>query len=153
MTSKTLKSLALILLFTTLNIISAWGAEGDSHDVTSGNTREVLLNGGADIDPILITGLTYSVKEVQVTCNYNKSTDGVTVSCTVNGSAFGSAQTIKTKTTTTFKFSGTSTTGDVKISFVNNTTASSGMGTFKVTAVNLIEGAGGGSGSTKYTVV
>ena len=141
--------LSVFLTLLTLGVGQMWGAEGTTHDCTSGNTRSVVLNNQASISPISITSLTYPVKKVAVTCSYNKSTDGVTVSCTIGGNAFGTSQTINSSTTTTFNFEGSSTSGDVIISFVNNTNASKGMGTFQVTSVVLTEGAAAGP---SYTV-
>lgn len=136
---KNLKSIALVLLCTMLNINYAWGAEGDTHDFAQ--TLSQLLNNNATIADVTVAEQSYSVKTVKVTVNYNKTAGGATVSVKVGGVTFGSAQTMNNNSTKTFTYEGASAVkGAVVVSSVNNCGSGTGKGTFKITNVQLTEG-------------
>lgn len=140
-----LRWLLVPILLIILGVGYVWGAEGDTYDFSQ--TLSQVLNNGAAIADVTVAEQTYTVKEVNVTVNYNKSRPGATVSVKVGGVTFGSPQTINSNKTTTFTFTGASAVkGQVVVSSTNNCTSSSGNGTFKITNVRLVEGA---TGSTK----
>ena len=130
-----------------LSIGQMWAAEDEVHKFNSSNeTREVGLNNDAAIPAIEIAAPAYPVKKVAVNCKYNKSgLPGVTISVTVGGEAFGESYTFDEKTTKTVNFEGSAASGDIVISFVNNSGTGTGKGTFYVYYVELTEGASGGT--------
>ena len=113
--------------------------EDDTHDFPQ--TLQQNLNNGSAIPSINIEEQDYPVKKVSVTCRYNKTAGGFTVSVTVGGKAFGSPQTLNENTTTTFEFEGEDTTGSIVVSFTNNCTGSKQQGTCWCSNVQLTEGA------------
>lgn len=144
-----LKSMTILALLLIISIGNAWGAENDTHDFAQ--TLEQVLNNGVAISDVIVAEQSYTVKQVIVSLNYNKSRPGATVSVTVGGVTFGSAQTINSSTSTTFTYTGASAVkGQVVVSSVNNCTSSSGNGTFHITNVRLVEGAA--AVVTPYTV-
>ena len=143
---KNLKSIALLLLCTMLNINYAWGAEGDTHDFAQ--TTSQVVNGGNTVASINIDAKSYPVKQVIVSGHYNKSRNGVNITVTVGKTSWGT-QNVNGNADYEKTFSGNAETAAIVISFENLNTTSSGNGTFQVFNVRLIEGAGGG---TTYTV-
>ena len=130
-----------IMVLTMLLIVGvgqAWGAEGDTHDFTQ--TLSQLLNNNATISSITIPEQSYAIKEVKITCKYNKTAGGVTMTVSVGGTSWGNA-THNQNTTSTYSFTGTATKGSTVISFKNNCGSGTGKGTFYVTNVQLVEGA------------
>ena len=145
---KRLKLFFACLLMAVLSIGQVWAVEDEVHKFNSSNeTREVGLNNDAAIPAIEIAAPAYPVKKVAVNCKYNKSgLPGVTISVTVGGEAFGDSYTFNTKETKTINFTGASAaSGDIVISFVNNSGTGTGKGTFYVYYVELTEGASGGT--------
>ena len=135
-----IRVLAILLVCLTIEVGNAWGAEGTTHDFSQSLSQ--VLNNGVDIDDVTVAEQSYTVKQVIVSVSYNKSRPGATVSVTVGGVTFGSAQTINSSTTTTFTYTGASAVkGQVVVSSVNNCTSASGNGTFQITNVRLVEGA------------
>jgi len=143
--------LTLILCALTFAFSDAWGAVNDVHDFTQ-SVSEVVNEGGT-INDINIAAQTYPIKEVRVIGSYNKNDKpGVDVTVSVGGSSWGT-QNVTGKASYTKTFTGSSTTAAVTISFVNKNTGSSGNGTFKVTKIQLVEGASSSpSCSNKITV-
>lgn len=142
------KRLAMVLtVLFTLGVGSMLGAEGDTHDFSQSLSQ--LLNNNATISSITIAEQSYAVKEVKVTCGYNKTAGGVTMTVSVGGTSWGN-QTHNKNATSTYSFTGTATTGSVVISFKNNCGSGTGKGTFKVSNVQLVEGAS--APATPYTV-
>lgn len=114
------------------------GAEGDTHNFSQSLSQ--LLNNNASVASIEIAEQSYAIKTVKITSDYNKSVGGVTMEVLVAGTSWGTA-THNSDETKTFTFSGTSTKGKVTIKFTNNCGSGTGKGTFKVTNVQLVEGA------------
>ena len=136
---KTLQKLWLLAIILTAGVTSAWGAEGDTHDFSQ--TLSQLLNNSASISSINITEQSYSVKEIIVTCKYNKSIENaVTIDVTLGGESFGESTSIGNSFNSTVSFEGTAAKGAIVISFTNNTGSGTGHGTFSVTNVRLVEG-------------
>ena len=135
----------ICLCMLTVGVGNVWGAENDTHDFSQSISQ--VLNNEADIPGVSLTygptgDYNYPVKEVRVTCVYNKTAGGATISVSVGGTAFGSPQTHNAKNTTTLIFTGAaSATGTISVSASNNCTGSSGNGTFQITNVRLVEGA------------
>ena len=70
------KRLAMVLtMLLIVGIGQAWGAEGDTHDFTQ--TLSQLLNNNATISSITIPEQSYSIKEVKITCKYNKTATSI----------------------------------------------------------------------------
>ena len=135
--SKTIR--LLLVMFLTLSVTTnAWGAEGDTHDFAQSLSQ--LLNNNAKISSITIDQQSYAVKEVKVTCKYNKNVGGATMKVSVGGTSWGS-KTHNSSATTTYSFTGTATTGAIQIDFTNNCGSGTGKGTFYVLNVQLVEGA------------
>ena len=133
------KRLAMVLtMLLTIGIGTMWGAEGDTHDFSQSLSQ--LLNNDASVASIEIAEQSYAIKTVKVTSDYNKSAGGVTMEVFVAGTSWGTA-THNSDETKTFTFSGISTKGKVTIKFTNNCGSGTGKGTFKVTNVQLVEGA------------
>lgn len=120
------------------SITSGWAAENDKHDFEQ--SISALLNNGASINSIIIPAQSYTVKEVIISYTHNKSLSGdfVTATCAVGDNNWGSEM-LTCNTSTTQSFSGSSTTGEVVISFTNPRTGTK-QGTFQVTNVCLVEG-------------
>lgn len=135
--SKTIR--LLLVMFLTLTVsANAWGEEGDTHDFAQSLSQ--LLNNNATISSITIDQQSYAVKEVKVTCRYNKTAGGATMTVSVGGTSWGS-QTHNSSATTTYSFTGTATTGAIQIDFTNNCGSGTRKGTFEVLNVQLVEGA------------
>lgn len=132
----------MLIAFSVGNV---WAAENDVHkfDDATAVKREQGLNNNATIQGITITNPSYPIKKVSVNCKYNKSDlPGVTISVTIGGKNFGDSYTFNEKTTKTVDFTGTTAaSGDVVVSFVNNSGSGTGKGTFYVYYVELTEGA------------
>ena len=130
-----------IMVLTMLLVVgvgSVWGAEGDTHNFSQSLSQ--LLNNNASVASIEIAEQSYAIKTVKITSDYNKSAGGVTMEVLVAGTSWGTA-THNSDETKTFTFSGTSTKGKVIIKFTNNCGSGTSKGTFKVTNVQLVEGA------------
>ena len=138
----------LLVMFLTLTVSAeVWGAEGDTHDFPQSLSQ--LLNNNASVASIEIAEQSYTIKTVKITSDYNKTAGGVTMEVFVGGISWGTA-THNSNAEKTFTFSGTSTKGKVTIKFTNNCGSGTGKGTFKVTTVQLVEGAS--ASATKYKV-
>ena len=122
-----------------------WAEENDTHDFSQSLSQ--LLNNSATISSINIAAQNYPVKKVVVSYRYNKTlTNAVTVTVKVGDSSWGSQYVVGTGNNyTTMEFSGDATTGDVEISFTNNTGDGTGHGTLYVDKVQLVEGASSSS--------
>lgn len=142
------KRIAMVLtMLLIVGIGQAWGAEGDTHNFSQ--TLSQLLNNNASVASIEIAEQSYAIKTVKVTSDYNKSAGGVTMEVLVAGTSWGTA-THNSDETKTFTFNGISTKGKVTIIFTNNCGSGTGKGTFKVTNVQLIEGAPATPYSVKF---
>ncbi len=140
-----LRALMLVVLLCA-GFNSAWGAEGDVHDMSISFSK--LLNNNASIDPVSIEEQAYSVKAVTINWRYNKSTaDVVTIEVKVGGSSWG-AKSVGTNTTADVIFEGIPSKGPIEISFTNNAGSGTGKGTFYVNSVKLTEGVGSTALST-----
>ena len=120
-----------------------WAAEDETHDFAQEFSQ--LLNNNADITSINIPEQAYPVKKVILSYRYNKTIENaVTVSVSVNGHSWGAQNVVGTGSTyTTMEFSGEDASGDITISFTNNTGDGTGHGTFYVNNVQLVEGYSG----------
>ena len=129
-----------------------WAAEGDTHDFAQ--TLQQLLNNNASIDDITIDAQSYPIKKVIVSYRYNKTlTNAVTVEVSVGGTSWGSSNVVGTGSNyTTMEFTGTEATGEVFISFTNNTGNGTGHGTLYVNNVTLTEGNSADPGKTDVTL-
>ena len=130
-----------IMVLTMLLIVGIgqmWGAEGDTHNFPQSLSQ--LLNNKASVASIEIAEQSYAIKTVKITSDYNKTAGGVTMEVFVGGISWGTA-THNSNAEKTFTFNGTSTKGTVTIKFTNNCASGTGKGTFKVSNVQLVEGA------------
>ena len=130
--------MTLLLLCGVSNV---WAAEGDTHSFTDDVAFNQLLNNNASISDVKITSPSYPVKEVVLNCKYNKTAGGVTISITIGGETFGTAQTFNENATKDIKFTGDAKYGDIVIKFENNCGSGTGKGTFYLNSVTLTEGA------------
>lgn len=146
-TRQLLKSL-LLLCALIVGSVSAWAADGDTHDFAQ--TLSQLLNNNAAISSINIAEQSYPVKKVVVSYRYNKTIkDAVTVSVSVAGTSWGSQNVAGTGSYySTLEFTGDAATGAIVVSFTNNTGDGTGHGTFYVNNVQLVEGAAAVAGTT-----
>lgn len=145
--TRKLTFLILAMMFA-LMIPSAptWGAEGDTHDFTQSTSQ--LLNNNATIAPISIPDQGYPVKQVNITCRYNKAIDpAVTINIAIGADNSWGTTTVGNIFNGTKQISGTSTPGNITISFTNNCGSGTGKGTFYVTNVQLVEGPAGSTPS------
>ena len=155
MTRKFTKMMAAFALLTFLAVPMGMRgqtrAEGDTHDFSQ--TLQQLLNNNASISSINIAEQSYAVKKVTISYRYNKEiTNAVTMAVTVGGVSWGTQYSTGTGNNyTTIDFEGTSTTGDIVISFTNNTGNGTGHGTFYVNNVRLTEGSSATITSLSYT--
>lgn len=140
MKKKNLFSRMLLLLALIVGSTSnAWAAEGDPHEFTQ--NLQQLLNNNNSINSINISDPGYYVKEIKITCRYNKDIDpAVTINATIGGNAFGSSVTVGNNFDGTKSITGSSVKGNIIISFKNETGNGTGHGTFYVTKVTLVEG-------------
>ena len=145
---KSLLMKTMLLLCALIVGSSAWAAEGDTHVFVQ--TLQQLLNNNASIDDITIDAQSYPIKKVIVSYRYNKTlTNAVTVEVSVGGTSWGSSNVVGTGSNyTTMEFTGTEATGEVVISFTNNTGNGTGHGTFYVNNVTLTEGNSADPGKT-----
>ncbi|MDO4820208.1 MAG: bacterial Ig-like domain-containing protein, partial [Prevotella sp.] len=130
-----------LLVFALLSTNLAWGAEGDTHDFPQNISQ--LLNNNASISSITISDFNYPIKAIKIKCKYNKDIDpAVEISATVGGNTFGSTISVGNNFNGTKEIEGTSADGQIVIAFSNKTGSGTGHGTFYVTNVQLVEGAG-----------
>lgn len=142
------KRLAMVLtMLLVVGVGQAWGAEGDTHNFSQSLSQ--LLNNNASVASIEIAEQSYAIKTVKITSDYNKTAGGVTMEVFVGGISWGTA-THNSNAEKTFTFNGTSTKGTVTIKFTNNCGSGTGKGTFKVSNVQLVEGAS--APANPYTV-
>lgn len=129
-------------------------ADGDEHDFAQSVSK--LLNNDAAIDDIVIAQQTYAVKQIIISCRYNKSINpAVTISAKLGDSDMLVGDTSNKTVQIGNNFNDTITfaasfpaKGKITISFANETGSGTGHGTFYVTNVCLVEGIAG----TQYTV-
>ena len=139
---------------TVAKLNTVYAAEDDTHDISSftGKDTAYVINNGVTPDTIEISDPGYSVKQVIIGWNHNKTNDGVTATVTVGGESLGSGTVggQKTTTTTTIGDGNTSLTGAVSITWTNGMTGT-GKGTLYLKSLTLVEGVGSGPVVT-YTI-
>ena len=122
----------------------AYAAEGEEHSIAdfTGLDEAVVINSPTAPDTINLTNPGYTIKQVIIGWNHNKSNSGVTATVTIGDQELGSGVVggQKTTTTTTIGDGTLSLSGNVSISFVNNNTATTGCGTLYLKSLTLVEG-------------
>lgn len=117
--------------------------DGTEHVIAdfTGKDEEVIINNGTTPDPISITNPGYSVKQVIIGWQHNKTNDGVTATVTVGDETLGTGKVggQKTTTTTTIGDGETSLEGNINITWTNGMTGT-GKGTLVLKSLTLVEG-------------
>lgn len=121
-------------------------AENDTHSITGfkGEGVGTVVNNGTTPSAISVSDPGYSIKQVIIGWQHNKSNDGITASVTVGGDSLGSGKVggLKTTSTTTIGDGTKSLSGAVSITWTNGMTGTS-KGTLYINTLTFVEGEAG----------
>jgi hypothetical protein len=141
-----LRLLSVLVLVLTFGVGNVWGAENDTHQLTTASemgtsTTSTLLNSNASIPECRIE-VNYPIKQLVLNYRSNNANGKVNVAVSVGDSDWGN-QNIKSNTSDQLVFSnnGESVSGTIVITFTNNSGSGTGKGTFYKNSITLTEGA------------